>query len=293
MSQADTLSHTPVIIIGAARSGTNMLRDVLTSLEDIGTWPCDEINYIWRYGNSDYPTDAIPPSLATKEVREYIRRAFIKMAHRTDSRILVEKTCANSLRVPFVDAVLPEAKFLHIVRDGADVVHSAMKRWRARPELTYLARKARFVPPREIPYYAVRFLRNQWYRVTSSDGTLKTWGPRYPGIDDLVQETDLATVCATQWATSVETAAADLDRLDPDRVYRIQYETFVAEPEQSLRDLLRFIDAGPRNAEDLRAAVAGVSASSVGRGRRGLSEADHDSAFAVLAPVLREQGYRT
>ena len=43
------------MIIGAARSGTNMLRDVLTSLDGVDTWPCDEINYIWRHGNIRWP----------------------------------------------------------------------------------------------------------------------------------------------------------------------------------------------------------------------------------------------
>ena len=38
---------------------------------------------------------------------------------------MVEKTCANTLRLPFVDKVLPEARYLHIVRDGVDVVASA------------------------------------------------------------------------------------------------------------------------------------------------------------------------
>ena len=44
-----------VVIIGAPRSGTNMLRDVLTSLPGFATWPCDEINLIWRHGNRDLP----------------------------------------------------------------------------------------------------------------------------------------------------------------------------------------------------------------------------------------------
>ena len=30
--------------------GHNMLRDVLTKLPGVATWPCDEINYIWRHG---------------------------------------------------------------------------------------------------------------------------------------------------------------------------------------------------------------------------------------------------
>ena len=46
-----------LIIIGAPRSGTNMLRDLLCSIDGVGTWPCDEINYIWRHGNLKENTD--------------------------------------------------------------------------------------------------------------------------------------------------------------------------------------------------------------------------------------------
>ena len=50
-------NHKPIIIIGAPRSGTNMLRDVLCNLDGVGSWPCDEINYIWRHGNVKNPSD--------------------------------------------------------------------------------------------------------------------------------------------------------------------------------------------------------------------------------------------
>src|SRR5699024_12209800 len=120
--------HLPVVIIGAPRSGTNMLRDVLCSLDHVATWPCDEINYIWRHGNLRYPSDELPPKRATVPVRRYIRRQFDWVMRRYGVRYVVEKTCANSLRVPFVDAVVPEAKYVFIRRDGLDAVGSAMGR---------------------------------------------------------------------------------------------------------------------------------------------------------------------
>ena len=42
----DQLGAKPVVIIGAPRSGTNMLRDVLCDWPGVVTWPCDEINLI-------------------------------------------------------------------------------------------------------------------------------------------------------------------------------------------------------------------------------------------------------
>ena len=65
-----------IIIIGAPRSGTNMLRDVLTSINGIETWPCDEINYVWRHGNVFYPSDEIPVENASPAVKRYIQKSF-------------------------------------------------------------------------------------------------------------------------------------------------------------------------------------------------------------------------
>ena len=96
-----------VIIIGAPRSGTNMLRDMLVKLPGVGTWPCDEINYIWRHGNVRYQSDELFPENATTKVQAYVRKQFENIAKAQDLQTVVEKTCANSLRVGFVDRILP------------------------------------------------------------------------------------------------------------------------------------------------------------------------------------------
>ena len=96
----------PVVILGAARSGTNMLRDSLCSLPGFGTWPCDEINYIWRYGNKRFANDELTPGHAREPVTSYIRSAFNRIAKQHQPNYVVEKTCANTLRVPFVHTVL-------------------------------------------------------------------------------------------------------------------------------------------------------------------------------------------
>src|SRR5690606_6118161 len=150
-----------LIIIGALRSGTNMLRDVLTSFDGVETWPCDEINYIWRYGNARYPSDEIPVSAVRPRVKTYIRQQFDKLAEKTSAQIIVEKTCANSLRVPFVDEIMENAKYIFIVRDGMDSVGSAKLRWTANLDLSYVLQKARFIPILDIPYYALKYARNR------------------------------------------------------------------------------------------------------------------------------------
>ena len=103
------MDYTPVIIIGSGRSGTNMLRDIITSIDGFKTWDCDEINPIWRYGNRDYPSDEIPISKLTPKIKKYIRQRFHGLYKISKSKFIVEKTCANSLRLKYVFNIFPRS----------------------------------------------------------------------------------------------------------------------------------------------------------------------------------------
>lgn len=286
MSASINPSYRPVIILGAGRSGTNMLRDVLCRMPDYGTWPCDEINYIWRHGNMRFPHDAFPPELARPEVQAYLDRAFRSCARRSSCRNVVEKTCANTLRAGFVAAALPaQARFLHIVRDGGDVVASAGKRWKAKLDLPYLLKKARFVPPLDLPYYAARYLGARIYRLFDHEGRLSFWGPRYPGMEEDLQRLSLAEVCAWQWRHCVESSLADLAPLSPDRVLHLRYEEFVAAPEEQLRRIGLFLEE-EWSEEERHAAVASVSKGSVGKGARELPEDQRQAIDEIVSPLM-------
>jgi len=279
-----------VIIVGAARSGTNILRNVLCRLPGFETWPCDEINFIWRYGNASLPHDELSPSHARPEVKEFICGAFRRMARRSRARFLVEKTCANSLRLGFVDRVNPDARYVAIVRDGRDVVPSAMKRWYASLDPLYVARKARFVPLRDVPCYAVRFLRNRLSRVLSSERRLATWGPRFRGMDEVLESRGLAVTCAVQWRRSVEQSISILDGMPTDRVHHIRYEEFVEDPVGTLVELT---DALGVSLDEVgaREVTADVWRHSVGKGREWLDRDIADDIRPIMAPTLARLGY--
>lgn len=279
------LTARPVVIVGAARSGTNMLRDALTSLPGIATWPCDEIPFVWRHGNRAHRDDEFPPSFATESVRRFVRRAFARQGRGAD--LLVEKTCANSLRLGFVDAVLPEARYLVIERDGLDAVASAMKRWRADFDLGYSLAKSRFVPLTDLPWYGARFLANRLRRLSSRDRRLAVWGPVFAGMHDLPRDIPLADLAARQWHRCVQRTREDLAGIDPARVLRLRYEEFVAEPAAQLTAAAEFVGAN-FPAETVAAAVAGVRTTSVGKGRRSLSP-DELLLVAELAASLAQE----
>lgn len=267
-----------------------MLRDVLCSLDGVETWPCDEINYIWRHGNVRYPSDELTLAMARPTVAAYIRRQFDWVEHRYRAHTVVEKTCANSLRVPFVDLVMPEAKYIFIRRDGLDAVGSAMKRWKAELDISYLVRKARFVPFTDLPYYGGRYLWNRIYRLFSREERLAFWGPQLDGMDELLEKHPLDEICALQWQVCVDKASDAFAAMPQERWLEVGYEDFVREPESELSRVLDFLELDVP-AEQRRQAVADVRASSIGKGRAALDEATLKRLEMLVRDTLARCGY--
>lgn len=273
----------PVIIIGSARSGTNLLRDLLTAHGDVSTWPCDEINYLWRFGNARFPTDELRTEHAGPRTKSYLRSHFSTLAKQTKSRWIVEKTCANSLRVDFVHEIIPEAKFIFLVRDGLDVAASAVGRWRAPLDIAYLRRKAAYVPWQDLYYYAAKFLKHRTSQLFSRNHCLPTWGPRFQGMDEMLQTLPLSEVCLWQWKKCIESASRALIRLPREQVFFLRYSALVTEPTQHLRQLFTFLGCQTSflQLEDI---AKRVFADRVGRGRIDFSP----KSLLTLEPLAEE-----
>jgi hypothetical protein len=280
----------PIIIVGAPRSGTNILRDVLTRIPGFGTWPCDEINYIWRHGNIAFPSDAFPSSLATPCIKDFIKRKFSDLATKSNVKYVVEKTCANSLRVEFVDSVLPDSKYLFIVRNGIDVVASAMKRWKAKIEPNYILRKARFIPPDDMLHYVIGYAKNRFYKILAREKRLASWGPRLDNMEHILATCSLLEICALQWLSCVKLAAESFSKMPVSKVMKIRYEDFVTHPRESFERIcdflgISFTEIGPKT--DL----GDVRKSTVGRGRTELGSENVKRLMPLIGNTLHEFGY--
>lgn len=267
-----------------------MLRDLITRLHGAGTWPCDEINYVWRHGNIRVPSDALQPQMARPEVKRYIGKCFDRLASSRNLDTVVEKTCANSLRVPFVDEAVPDAKYVFIIRDGMDAAASALKRWHASLGLVYVLRKARFVPLADLPFYGRRFVANHLHRITSKDRRVKAWGPILEGMAELVNQYPMIGVCGVQWQSCVEMAASSLQRLPGNRVCRVRYEELLLDP---VKEFSRIADFAGKVVPDSfnEYLVSHVNTTKMGAGRAELSSADRDLLKSLIGRTLASYGY--
>ncbi|HZJ47794.1 MAG TPA: sulfotransferase [Acidimicrobiia bacterium] len=283
-----------VIIVGAPRSGTNMLRDVLTEIPGFATWPCDEINFLWRHGNRGVTSDELEREKATPDVTAFLCAQFDKIGRKYDAHTVVEKTCANSLRVGFVAKSFPRAKYLFIRRDGIDAAASAMQRWHAPLDLPYTAKKSRYVPLSDIGYYGWQFASNRLRSRSgaggsdSGAGVSSWWGPRPRDYQELKEQHPLDEICMIQWQRCVEASLTEFGERPELEVHELIYEDFVKDPVLHLERVLSFL--GHSELMD-PAAVSGVSQHSVGKGRESLGPEPVDRLEALTRGTLRKLGY--
>ena len=149
-----------VFLVGTARSGTTLLQSILASHPQITSFPEthffrgtipkisflrwikfygeNEQNFIKDYLHRIDRTDLnhlVPsPTLFTKKWINGIIDLIDALPTNPESTIWVEKTPMHLYFVSLIDKVRSDTKFIHIMRDGKDVVASLFETSRNNPE---------------------------------------------------------------------------------------------------------------------------------------------------------------
>ncbi len=229
-------------ILGAGRSGTKFLRDILGSSSNIAIIPYD-VGYVWRFGNENYPHDEFTPDMLTVSIKEFIRNTLPKLieksANKSSPSILIEKSVPNTLRPAYIQSIYPNARFVHLIRDGRAVTESAMRLWQAPPERGYLLKKLKYFPW-ENYQYAFKYIGNILKGKLSSNRGQQTWGPLYKGIQEDVKSLPLEIVCARQWQKCVENSKTQLADINSKNIIEVHYEDLMKDS-TSLHSICNFL----------------------------------------------------
>ncbi len=111
------------LVMGCARSGTSILGELIAAHPQVSYK--HEAHAVWdRAGLGENASHRLTHAHATPEVQRVIRKKFAE--EQGAAALFVEKCPRSVLRVPFIRAVFPEAKLIHIVRDGRDVACSML-----------------------------------------------------------------------------------------------------------------------------------------------------------------------
>jgi hypothetical protein len=201
--------------------------------------------------------------------------------------VVIEKTVSNVFRVPFIFRLFPDAKFVHLVRDGRDVSLSAARQWEAPSNMSYLFDKIRYFPIRNWAY-GIWFLRNTLRNRAGTNRKRKMWGPRYPGIEQDVENFSTLENAAKQWSESVLAADSGLASVPPKQKFVVHYENLVSDP-QYLKKLTDFLELP--DAEKVIAYYDRQVSRDKGGDWHRLSKEDQSSLMSILGPALSKFGY--
>lgn len=255
----------PTFVIGPPRSGTTLMRDLLgrhprvvALSEEFHRFHHDLGSFLCRHGEDDHfrltARDATPQLAA-----DY--RAAIDAALEASGRShFVLKISTLSLQVDYVRALVPEARFIQLVRDGRDAVCSiedlrrALEREQGRPRLLGPA-------PDALSLWAAQHFAHPHVRA------------------------------ATSWAYHVTRSFLDLRFAGAASFLRLRYEDVLTRPRESVAAALAFM--GLELHADVERALAEVSDRPGGEGALGFSTSEAAGGRRLrrfereLAPELR------
>ena len=253
----------PIFIVAPPQSGSSYL------FEALGTSPSvlrlgrrgravldqsEELDPATR-GHDSNRRDA---SDATPETAERLRHELRELLAERSSRDaasaaadrFVDATARHSLRVPFLDAIFPDAQFVYLYREPRDTLVSMLAAWQSGDYVTY--------------------------------GNLPDWhGPPWsmlliPGWRELAGK-PLAEIVAAQWIATARILLDDLEELPPERWCVVDYAALAADPGPELDRLCDFLGIEWDGAAELDAPNAHVT-----RAGRDVQERVSESLQAVL-----------
>ena len=258
--------HEPIFIVGAPRSGTSLLYAILRSSSELANWP-GEAHEVWEAdyhpAMREWESNALGASDVTPKAASRIRMQFFLAAG--PRKRLVDKTPRNSLKVDFVNALFPDARFVLLQRDGRDNVNSLINAWRSPRYKTY-----RLPTPHSI------------------SGTDPDWWKfvLYPGWRDDCNG-PVETVAARQWKICNESALAALDALGESRWTGVRYERLIENPEQETQRVSGFLglDFDDRLRAAARARLA-VPINTVTPPEAGKWRRENPEEIAAIMPLI-------
>jgi putative sulfotransferase len=170
------------------------------------------------------------PDLA---IRQY-ERVFEWLRVRFGKKMWVERSGGSLRAVPRLAKSFPQARFVHIVRDGRDCAISMSRHpgFRMMMACTILSQILGYDPYDTDQRKGVEELPDQFYRLL----------PEHFNAENFAKLDAPSTLFAHYWSGEMMRGLKTLAELSADRVLTIHFEDILAQPEPWLRRLLEFMD---------------------------------------------------
>lgn len=265
----------PIFVVGMPRSGTTFFQRVITAHPDLCTttratreFPTSvTLSRLMRLlGKPDTPGEGgriwdrhlrhDHDVMTSDDVTERSRRFYLAVLD-THLRFYRKKRFlarypANGLRLGFLHAIFPDARFVHLIRDGRAVCQSVL-------------------------------------RMREQDGTIDTWwGVRPPNWRELAERPPVES-CARQWTEVVEMIRSSGSRLPDGQYMEIRYEDLAANPVGELERFCRHCELtwNPSVGETMASGMASRNY----KWQEAFSSDDIAIMNRIMEPLLLSLGY--
>jgi hypothetical protein len=222
----------PIIIVAAPRSGSTLLFETICRAQSLWTIG-DESHMVFEHITKLDPQFGICTSNrlvaedADSSTVERIRHAFFTRLRNSEGDLysdiqtgsaekprFLEKTPKNSLRIPFLDKVFPDALYIYLFRDPRENLSSIIEAWRSSDFVTYSG-------------------------LADWPGD---WSLLLPPHYEQMRGKSLEEIVAFQWQAANQFILNDLGELPKDRWTAVGYAELLADPRTVIERLCQFAD---------------------------------------------------
>jgi len=203
----------PIFVIGCSRSGTTVTFETIASAPSLLSFGYEIPQFwdaLWGPHHNGWDSEAAGAEHAEPSHRDAAQRHFY--SHLGQGQVL-EKTCINVMRVPYLFRLFPKARFVYIHRDGRDNVSSMMDGWK-----------------HDGHFALAKFLGPFPCEVRINGGEFREWSFFLPPGWRGYNHASLEEVCAYQWLTANRMAREAGRAIPRDQWIQLRYEDIFDRP---------------------------------------------------------------
>lgn len=203
----------PVFIIGCSRAGTTVTFETIRTSPDLLYFPY-EIPQFWHSlvgpWDNNWTSEAASATDAEPDHRD---RSLAHFYARLGKGLVLDKSCINVMRIPYLHSLFPNAHFIYIQRDGRDNISSLMEGWKQRGH-----------------FDLQQYLGKLPETVQINQGEFDDWCFFLPPDWRDYNSSSLEEVCAHQWITANQMALEAQILIPEDKWIHIRYEDIFEDP---------------------------------------------------------------
>jgi hypothetical protein len=291
-------------ILGSPRSGTTVLGNIVDRHLHIAEWY--EPDYLWSFFITNKRDNLWTKSDLKPNAVGRLRSEYEKYKRKSRAEFVVEKSPGHAFRIGLLLHIFPEAKILHLVRDGRDVTLSIHREWQKRAAIVkqknYRALfKTALESFRRQPYlkYQVmaliseiasnRSLKPSRYLNRAKWGGKPYWGPRFENWESYLEGHSRLQFNAMQWVKCLE-AVQDAWHLIPEKNrLEVRYEDLLERPRDVLTRVVSFF--GYQADEAFFERIPRLRPGNTNKWRAAFTPEQIEEIQPILDPLLKKLKY--